>query len=57
MTLTGAEKTTCHLHRQILEESHMQLVIIIGGIVSTCRGRDRQTHQPHISTQLEVRRN
>lgn len=34
----------------------MQLVIINGGIVSTCRGCDRQTRHPHSSIQLEVRR-
>ncbi len=34
----------------------MQLVLINGGRVSTCRGCDRQTHHPHIGIQLEVRR-
>lgn len=34
----------------------MQLVIFNGGRVSTCRGCDRQTRHPHISIQLEVRR-
>lgn len=59
MTLTGEEKkTTFHLHcsqcAKPSKESHMQLVIINGGIVSTCRGCDRQTRHPHI--QLQVRR-
>lgn len=35
----------------------MQLVIINEGVFSTCRGCDRQSHHPHTSIQLKVRRN
>lgn len=59
MTLPGEEKTSFQLHCSQCakpSKSHMQLVIINGGIVSTCRGCDRQTHHPHISIQLEIRR-